>query len=78
MREKIEEALARIRPMLGTADVRLVDVNGGIVTVQRLKQLSLCDIKARGPVTNEIIREMLEEEIGKEIPEVKEVIVVGD
>ena len=76
MREKVEEAMARIRPMLGSADIQLIDVNEGVVTVQHFKQLSACDIKARGQITKEMILEMLEEELKKDLPEIKEVIVI--
>ena len=76
MREKVEEALARIRPRLGSADIQLVDVNGGMVTVQHFRQLSACDVRTRGPITKDLILEMLEEELKKEVPEIKGVIVV--
>ena len=76
MRERVEESLTRIRPTLGGADVRLVDVNGGIVTVEFLKQLSACAVKARGLMTKDLTLEMLEEKLREEVPEVTRVIVV--
>ena len=76
MREKVEEVLAKIRPMLGSADVRLVDVGEGVVTVEHLKQLSACDLKRRGPITKGVVLEILEAEFERELPEIREVIVV--
>ena len=76
MREKVEEALARIRPKLGGADIQLIDINEGIVTVQYFKQLAACQVKGRGLMTKDIVFEIVEEQLKKEVPEVKEVMII--
>jgi Fe-S cluster biogenesis protein NfuA len=75
MRERVEQVLTQIRPRLGGADVQLIDINEGVVTLQYFKQLAVCQVKTRGPMTEEIVLEIVEEELKKEVPEVKGVIM---
>ena len=76
MDEKVKEALIRIRPKLGSGDIQLVDINGKIVTVKYFEQVSACDIKQRGMITKDLVTEMLEEELRRDIPEIAAVIVI--
>ena len=76
MIEKIEQALAEIKPILGTGDIVLKDFRDGVVTIQFLKQISACDIKSRGKITPEFVLELIEGQLKEEVPEIKEVVVV--
>jgi Fe-S cluster biogenesis protein NfuA len=70
MREKVEAVLSKIRPGLGGTSVSLVDVINGVVRVEIF--VSSC---APG-VSEEMAIDLLEEELGREVPEVKEVVAV--
>jgi Fe-S cluster biogenesis protein NfuA len=70
MRERVEAVLSKIRPGLGGTSVSLVDVSGGVVRVEIF--VSSC---APG-VSKEMAVELLQEELGKEVPEVKEVVAI--
>jgi len=72
MREKVEEALAQIRPALQAdgGDVELIDVNEGVV---RLKLKGACD---GCPMATMTLQYGIERVLKEEIPEVKEVIAV--
>ena len=72
MREKVEAALAQVRPALQAdgGDVELVDVNEGIV---RLKLKGAC---AGCPMATMTLRHGIERVLKEQIPEVKEVIAV--
>lgn len=72
MRDKVETALAKIRPALQAdgGDVELVDVNGGVVRL-RLKGACLgC------PMSTITLQQGIERILKEQIPEVKEVIAV--
>jgi len=66
MREKIEEAINKIRPMLQAdgGDVELVDVQEGVVTVR------LQGACARCPMSQMTLKNGIEKILKKEIPEV--------
>ena len=70
MREKVEAALVKIRPILGGTDVVLMDLDEGIVKVRVLT--SSC---AAG-MSPEMTIEILEEQLKELVPDVKEVIAV--
>jgi len=72
MREKVELALSRIRPMLQAdgGDVELVDVSDGIV---KLRLTGACGGCAMAPLT---LRAGIERVLKEEVPEVKEVVAV--
>ena len=72
MRDKIEAALAQIRPALQSdgGDVELVDVNEGVV---RLKLKGAC---AGCPMATMTLRHGIEQVLKEKVPEVKEVIAV--
>jgi Fe-S cluster biogenesis protein NfuA len=70
VREKVEAAIAKIRSSLRGTDIVLMDVNEGIVKVQILT--SAC---ASG-IPKEIVFEILEEQLKKQMPEVKEVVAI--
>ena len=72
MKEKVEAALAQVRPALQAdgGDVELVDVNEGVV---RLKLKGAC---AGCPMATMTLRNGIERILKEQIPEVKEVIAV--
>jgi len=72
MREKVETALAQIRPVLQAdgGDVELVDVSEGVVKL-RLKGACLgC------PMSTITLQRGIERVLKEQIPEVKEVIAI--
>ncbi len=72
MRDKVEVALAQIRPALQAdgGDVELVDVNEGVV---RLKLKGAC---SGCPMSTMTLKHGIERVLKQQLPEVKEVIVV--
>jgi len=70
MREKVEAALARIRPALQAdgGDVELVDVKEGVV---RLKLKGAC---SGCPMAAMTLQQGIERVLKEQIPEVKEVV----
>ena len=72
MREKVETALAQIRPALQAdgGDVELVDVNEGVV---RLKLKGACN---GCPMASMTLKMGIERVLKEQIPEVKEVVAV--
>ncbi len=72
MREKVEAALAQIRPALQAdgGDVELVDVNEGVV---KLKLKGAC---AGCPMATMTLRNGIERVLKEQIPEVEEVVAV--
>lgn len=72
MKEKVEEALAQIRPMLQAdgGDVELVAVEGGVV---KLRLKGAC---AGCPVAELTLKQGIERVLKERIPEVKEVVAV--
>ncbi len=72
MREKIEDALARIRPALQAdgGDVELMDVKEGVVTLRLTGACGGC------PMSTMTLRHGIERVIKEQVPEVKEVVAV--
>jgi Fe-S cluster biogenesis protein NfuA len=72
MREKVEEALAGIRPALQAdgGDVELMDVKEGVITVKLTGACGGC------PMSTMTLRHGIERVIKKQVPEVKEVVAV--
>jgi len=72
MREKVEAALARIRPALQAdgGDVKLIDVKEGVVRVRLTGACGGC------PMATMTLRNGIERLLRAEVPEVKEVIAV--
>jgi Fe-S cluster biogenesis protein NfuA len=70
MRERVEEALTKIRPALQAdgGDVELVDVEEGVVKV-RLKG-ACCGC----PMATMTLQQGIERVLKKEVPEIKEVV----
>ena len=66
MREKVEEAIKKIRPMLQAdgGDVELVDVQEGVVTVRLQGACAGC------PMSQMTLKNGIEKILKKEIPEV--------
>jgi len=66
MREKVEEAIEKIRPMLQAdgGDVELVDVKEGVVTVRLQGACAGC------PMSQMTLKNGIEKILKKEIPEV--------
>jgi Fe-S cluster biogenesis protein NfuA len=69
MKEKVQDALNKIRPMLQAdgGDVELIDVVGGVVTVRLQGACAGC------PMSQMTLKNGIEKLLKKEIPEVKSV-----
>ena len=69
MKEKVQEALNKIRPMLQAdgGDVELIDVEGGVVKVRLQGACAGC------PMSQMTLKNGIEKILKKEIPEVKSV-----
>lgn len=72
MREKVEAALAQIRPGLVAdgGDVELMDVNEGVVTVRLTGACGGCSMATM------TLRNGIERILKEQVPEVKEVVAV--
>jgi len=72
MRERVEEALAHIRPALQAdgGDVELMDVKEGVVTLKLTGACGGC------PMSAMTLRHGIERVIKEQVPEVKEVVAV--
>ena len=72
MKEKVEAALAKIRPALQAdgGDVELVEVKGGVVKVMLKGACAGC------PVATMTLKQGIERLLKEQIPEVKEVVAV--
>jgi Fe-S cluster biogenesis protein NfuA len=72
MREKVEAALAQVRPALQAdgGDVELVDVKEGVVMLRLTGACGGC------PMAAMTLRQGIERALKAEVPEVKEVIAV--
>ncbi len=72
MRERVEEVLNKIRPMLigDGGNVELVDVNDGTVQVRLTGACGGC------PMATMTLKMGIEQMLKREIPEVKEVVAV--
>ena len=72
MKEKVEAALAKIRPMLQRdgGDIQLIDVTDGIVKVKLQGACGSC------PMSAMTLKMGVEKQLKQEVPEVKEVIEV--
>ena len=79
LKEMVENILTRIKPSLGGADVRLKDVDQGIVTLEYYRPLSnpsACHVD-RTRITKEMVIEILEVHLKEVIPGLREVVLVG-
>lgn len=72
MREKVETALARIRPSLQAdgGDVELVDVNEGVVKLRLKGACGGC------PMAAMTLQQGITRVLKEQVPEVKEVVAV--
>jgi Fe-S cluster biogenesis protein NfuA len=72
MRERVEAALAKIRPALlaDGGDVKLVDVREGVVKVKLTGACGSC------PMATMTLKGGIERILKEQVPEVKEVIAV--
>lgn len=72
MRERVEKALARIRPALQAdgGDVELMDVKEGVVKLRLTGACGGC------PMSTMTLRHGIERVIKEQVPEVKEVVAV--
>jgi len=72
MKEKVEEALDKIRPslMADGGNVELVEVDGGVVKVKLTGACGGC------PMSQMTLKMGIERILKKEIPEIKEVVAV--
>ncbi len=78
-KEKVENILTRIKPSLGGADVRLKDMDEGIVTLEYYRPLSnpsACHVD-RTRITKEMVIEILEVNLKEVVPGLREVVLLG-
>jgi Fe-S cluster biogenesis protein NfuA len=70
MKEKVEQVISKIRPMLQRdgGDIELVDVTDGVVKVKLTGACGSC------PMSMMTLKMGVENALKKEIPEVKEVV----
>ena len=68
--DKVERAIAKVRPALGANMVELVDVSDGVVKVQVIP--SSCS----AGMPEEMIVNLIEEQVKDELPEITEVVAV--
>ena len=70
MREKVEAALKKIRPLLQAdgGDVELVDVTDGVVKVKLTGACGGC------PMSQMTLKMSIEKAVKAEVPEIKEVV----
>ncbi len=79
LKEMVENILTRIKPSLGGADVRLKDVDQGIVTFEYYRPLSnpsACHVD-RTRITKEMVIEILEVHLKEVVPGLREVVLLG-
>jgi hypothetical protein len=80
MEQEIAGVLARIKPSLGGADVRLRGVSRGVVTVRYSRppsNPSACHVD-RTRATKEIVAELLEERLQKVVPGFRELVLLDE
>jgi Fe-S cluster biogenesis protein NfuA len=72
MKEKVEAALAKVRPMLlaDGGDVELIDVTDGVVKVKLTGACGGC------PMATMTLKGGIERALKEEVPDVKEVVAV--
>mgnify|MGYP001106934228 FL=1 len=72
MKEKVEQVLEKIRPLLQRdgGDIQLVDVTDGVVKVKLQGACGSC------PMSTMTLKMGVEKQLKQEIPEVKEVVSV--
>jgi len=72
MREKVEAALAQVRPALlaDGGDVQLIDVKDGVVTLRLTGACGGC------PMAAMTLRGGIERVLKEKVPEVKEVVAI--
>jgi len=79
LKEMVENILTRIKPSLGGADVRLKDVDQGIITLEYYRPLSnpsACHVD-RTRITKEMVIEILEVHLKEVIPGFRKVVLLG-
>lgn len=79
LKEKIEAVLAKVRPSLGGADIRFVNISQGIVAVEYYRPLSnpsACHVD-RTQITKDLIIEVLEDQFRKVVPGFRKVTLIG-
>ncbi len=77
--EQLEKILSKLKPSLGGADVRLKDIDEGLVILKYLRPLSnpsACHVD-RTPITKEIVVEILEDHLKKVVPGFRKVVLLG-
>ena len=80
LNEKIESILTKIRPSLGGANVRLKDIDKGVITLEYYRAISnplACHVD-RTKLTKDILIESLEDEFKRIIPDFKSIVILGE
>jgi len=77
--KNIEDVLTKVRPSLGGADIRFLNISQGIITVEYYRPLSnpsACHVD-RTQITKDIILEVLEDQLKKVVPGFRKVTLLG-
>lgn len=75
MRDKVEKAIAKVRPWLGANIVELVDVSGGVVKVRVIPSPCSAGNPTYG-VPEDTVVMLLEEQIQEDVPDIDKVVAV--
>ena len=75
MRDRVEKAIAKIRPYLGVNIVELVDVSDGVVQVRVIPSACSAGNPSYG-IPEDTVVTLLEEQIQEDVPEIEKVIAV--
>jgi hypothetical protein len=80
LNERIDSILAKLKTSLGGADIRLKDIDKGVVTLEYHRPMSnpsACHVD-RTKLTKDILTELLEDEFKVIIPDFKSVVILGE
>ena len=80
LKEKLEDILAKTQPSLGGADIKLMNVIQGVVTVQYHKppsNPSACHIDMTR-TNKDIVHEVLKDQLRKAVPGFEKVILLEE
>ena len=80
LNERVDNILAKLKTSLGGADIRLKDIDKGVVTLEYYRPMSnpsACHVD-RTKLTKDILTELLEDEFKVIIPDFKSIVILGE
>lgn len=69
MKEQVEAAFKKIRPILSGVDIAVDDIKDGVLSIRVF--ISSCG----NPMPKEIVLEIVEEELKDLVPEIRQVVI---